>query len=452
MNGTLLYRSFVLGRSPLAASASADRRHSASKLADLNQKVPAARNSGRTLLHLAQINSLSDQSRSSVTPSPSESSRKSSPADKPVNPLFLPRSGEAHPKKDDGKPASKTSSFSPTSRLQSWSKKISLGAIGRQNATETQPEGLESRPGVKSGSSGCQKTLTKQSAVLLKTESRSESKNAASKVNTTDSDDCQMVNGAKRKVKARLVRQATSFDFGGEPPGESTDLQNSLKDISTSTTTSTKSTNVCRQSDSQASLSSRRKSSTGDVCSSCRSAIPRHRRGSAGSCSCVAVDGNGDALQPPRRRKSNLISMGHQQHVRSDSFELLRLEPPDDVTDPVEVLSRLCLIETSESPHLIEARPLRKSNHKPDTFCRKHMISQSGSLRNSTGNCLDEPTGLTVTVDVHAFPDRYGCGYGSGGSPDYDPVQVLENDVAQFSDFRFSDHHASAESLALSSA
>jgi hypothetical protein len=36
-----IVRSFALGRSPLAATVSADRRHSASKLAELQQKSSA---------------------------------------------------------------------------------------------------------------------------------------------------------------------------------------------------------------------------------------------------------------------------------------------------------------------------------------------------------------------------------------------------------------------------
>ena len=65
------------GRSPLAASSDLDRRHSASKVSELKNPFSSCSNA-KSLLKVAQINSLSDQSRSSVTPSPSGSSRKSS--------------------------------------------------------------------------------------------------------------------------------------------------------------------------------------------------------------------------------------------------------------------------------------------------------------------------------------------------------------------------------------
>jgi len=426
MEACFLYRSFVLGRSPLAASDPTDRRHSASKLTDLHQRVPtASRNSAsKTLLHLAQINSLSDQSRSSVTPSPSESSRKSSPADKPLNPSILPRSGEnPATKKDDAKPASKTSSSQTSNRpVSSWAKRISLGAIGRQNATETHPEGLDSRPGVKSDPRGSQKTLVKHLEKPPKQESKSESNGIASKAShSSDQNDSQALNGAKRKVKARLVRQTTSFDFDGEPPSESSNLQNSLKDISTSSIRANSKMATCQVSTT--SSTPRRKTSVGEICVSCQSAISRHRRGSC--CSCVVTadaksDANSDAL---RRRKPNLISLRHQQVALSDSYDDLPFDPICDVIKPAEVLARLCLVETRESPHSFEPRQLKKSN-VTDTFCRKHK----NSGMSSTGVNFEIP-GLTVTADVHATPDWHGRGSGTR-SLDYDPVLVLENDVA----------------------
>ncbi len=80
---------------------------------------------------------------------------------------------------------------------------------------------------------------------------------------------------------------------------------------------------------------------------------------------------------------------------------------------------------------------VRQASCSNDTFPRDTFPSSrpEGATENSN---------LTVVADIHPFPewDRPGV-----EKDDYDPIVVLENDIAQFKDFRFSNHLASMEDL-----
>ncbi len=129
------------------------------------------------------------------------------------------------------------------------------------------------------------------------------------------------------------------------------------------------------------------------------------------------------------RREPNLTSLSYKQNCSKVNSTSLK--------STFDETSRTIAVKKIEKRDSLLRKFVRQAScsngyHRVDTFPSSRP---EGATENSN---------LTVVVDIHPFPEWERPGV---EKDDYDPILVLENDIAQFKDFRFSNHLASMEDL-----